>query len=297
MSSTLGRSAKILQSESIQELARGRVQERPADDLLSTADLHQTALQQRADDAGGIDAADLGDLHRGHRLLVGNHRQRFERLHRQLLRRPLVEQAADPLVQLRPRDNLIATGHFDQLQAARAARSGAPAPASAAWTSSFGSVSSNLNSCFCVIGSGDAKTSASTMATRPDVSMVSGVPSSPPFSAGAINASTETSVGLLLVVLFLAHIALMSIVCGSGRTKARPLRFVASSSSFVLRPSSVVPSRPWCSVVLPARLPDPAADAAHLPGADACRHESGRSCRTGTRESASAGSSRAAPGT
>ena len=55
----------------------------------------------------------------GDRLLVGDDRQRLERLHRQLLRRALVEQPAHPLVQVRPRDDLIAAGHLDQLQPAR----------------------------------------------------------------------------------------------------------------------------------------------------------------------------------
>ena len=55
----------------------------------------------------------------GDRLLVGDHRQRLERLHRQLLRRPLVEQLAHPLVQLGARDDLVAAGDLDELQAAR----------------------------------------------------------------------------------------------------------------------------------------------------------------------------------
>ena len=54
------------------------------------------------------------------RLLVGDHRERLERLHRQLLRRPLVEQLAHPLVQLRARHDLVAAGDLDDLQAARA---------------------------------------------------------------------------------------------------------------------------------------------------------------------------------
>ena len=77
------------------------------------------ALQQRREHAGGIDPSHLGDLERGGWLLVGNDRQRFERLHRELLRGPLVEQPPHPLVQLRLRDDLISAGHFDQLQPAR----------------------------------------------------------------------------------------------------------------------------------------------------------------------------------
>ena len=53
---------------------------------------------------------------RGDRLLVGDDRQRLEPLHGQLLRRALVKQPAHPLVQLRPRDDLIAAGDLDDLQ-------------------------------------------------------------------------------------------------------------------------------------------------------------------------------------
>jgi hypothetical protein len=52
-----------------------------------------------------------------YRLLVGDDRERFERLHRQLGRRALVEQLADPLVQLGFRRDLVAPGNFDDLQA------------------------------------------------------------------------------------------------------------------------------------------------------------------------------------
>ncbi len=54
----------------------------------------------------------------GNRLLVGDHRQRFERLHRQLLRAALVEQPAHPFVQIGAGDDLIAAGHFHELQSA-----------------------------------------------------------------------------------------------------------------------------------------------------------------------------------
>ncbi len=50
---------------------------------------------------------------------IGDDRERFERLHRQLLRRALVKQPAHPFVQIRARHDLIAAGDLDQLQAAR----------------------------------------------------------------------------------------------------------------------------------------------------------------------------------
>ena len=70
-------------------------------------------------DAGRVHAADFGDLRRRHRLLVGDDGQRLERLDRQPLRGALVEQPPHPFVQLGTRDDLIAAGDFDQLQAAR----------------------------------------------------------------------------------------------------------------------------------------------------------------------------------
>ena len=111
--------AEIAQAEPLEELARGRVHERPADHLLAADGLDQPALDQRRQDAAAAaDAADLGDLGGGDRLLVGDDRQRLERLHRELLRGPVVEQLAHPLVQLGPGHDLIAAGDFDHLQAA-----------------------------------------------------------------------------------------------------------------------------------------------------------------------------------
>ena len=56
----------------------------------------------------------------GNRLLVSDDGERFERLHRQLLRRALVEQPPHPFVQVRPGDDLVAARHLHQLQSARA---------------------------------------------------------------------------------------------------------------------------------------------------------------------------------
>ena len=98
---------------------RRAVHERPADDRLAADGLDQLALDQRRQHAGAAaDAANLGDLRRRDRLLVGDHRERLERLHRQLLRGPLVEQLSHPLVQLGPRRDLVAARHLDDLQPA-----------------------------------------------------------------------------------------------------------------------------------------------------------------------------------
>ena len=154
---------QIVQAEAIEELARGAVQKRAADHLLAADDLDQMPFDQRAEHAGRVDAANLGNLRRGHRLLVGDHRQRLERRHRQLLRRPLVEQAAHPLVELGARHDLIAAGDLDERQSALRADSPAFSASMAATMSSFGSVSSSLVSVLIVTGSGDAKISASTI--------------------------------------------------------------------------------------------------------------------------------------
>ena len=79
MSSTFGRSAEVVQPEPDQEFLGGRVEKRPADDLLAADDLDQVPLEQRVEHARRVDAADLGDLDRGDRLLVGDDRERFER--------------------------------------------------------------------------------------------------------------------------------------------------------------------------------------------------------------------------
>ena len=111
--------AEIVQAEAIEELARGRVHERAAHHLLAADGLDQMPLDERRQDAAAAaHAADLGDLRRGDRLLVGDDGERFERLHRQLLRRALVEQLAHPFVELGARHHLVAPRDLDDLQPA-----------------------------------------------------------------------------------------------------------------------------------------------------------------------------------
>jgi hypothetical protein len=116
----LGQIVEIVQTKANQKLFRRRVHEWPADDRLATDDLDQMTLEQRVQHPGGVHAANLGDLQRGDRLSIGDDRQRLERLNRQSLRTPLMKQAANPLVQIGARDDLISARHFHQLQAARA---------------------------------------------------------------------------------------------------------------------------------------------------------------------------------
>jgi len=108
------------QPEPLEEFARRGIHERTADDLLPADGLDQFALAERREDAAAArDAADVGDLRRRDRLLVGDDGQRLERLQRQLLRRTLVEQLANPLIQVGPGDNLKAARNLDDLQPAR----------------------------------------------------------------------------------------------------------------------------------------------------------------------------------
>ena len=55
--------AEVVQSEAVEELARRRIHERPADDLLAADGLDQIALDERGQHAAAAGhAADLGDL-------------------------------------------------------------------------------------------------------------------------------------------------------------------------------------------------------------------------------------------
>jgi hypothetical protein len=109
MSSTLGRSPSSLSR---------RVHEGPADDLLAADDLDEMPLEQCIQHARSIDSAHVADLEGSDGLLVSDHRERFQRLHGQLLRAPFVEEAPHPIVQIGPRDDLEATGDLHQLEPA-----------------------------------------------------------------------------------------------------------------------------------------------------------------------------------
>ena len=166
MSSTFGRSVRSFRPNRIRNSRVVAYRNGRPTTCLRPAILIEVALEQRGEHAGRVHAANLGDLRRRDRLLVGDDRQRLERLHRQLLRRPLVEQSPDPLVQLGARDDLVAAGDLDELQAARGARSRPSAPPAPPRRPPSARVSSSLNSVFGVSGSGDAKMSASTIAFR-----------------------------------------------------------------------------------------------------------------------------------
>ena len=116
MSSIFGQVVQVLQAEADQELLRRRVDERPAHHVLAADDLDQVPLEQRRQHARGVDAADLADLERGDRLLVGDHRQRLEAGDGELRRRRSWNSRRTQSLQLGPRDDLVAAGHFHHLQ-------------------------------------------------------------------------------------------------------------------------------------------------------------------------------------
>src|SRR5579862_9909598 len=53
---------QVVQAEAGEELARRAVEKRAADDVLAADDLDEFPFDQRADDAGGLHAADFRDL-------------------------------------------------------------------------------------------------------------------------------------------------------------------------------------------------------------------------------------------
>src|SRR5439155_24725071 len=78
-----GKLARVLEPEVHQEIARGPVEDRAPDHALAPRRDHQFLFHQRVDDAARIDPADLLDFGQRHRLAVGDHGQRFERLLRE----------------------------------------------------------------------------------------------------------------------------------------------------------------------------------------------------------------------
>src|SRR6202158_3680110 len=79
---------QIAQPKSHQKLFRRLVQNRPPHHFLPPRRGNQVLVQQRADHPRSVHSANLRNLRRSHRLLVGNHRQRLQRRHGQPQRRP-----------------------------------------------------------------------------------------------------------------------------------------------------------------------------------------------------------------
>ena len=67
-----GQLVYIVQTEAQQEILAGFVLHGPSDDLLASGGGDEFAIEQRAQDAGRLDAANVGDLRAGDGLLVGD---------------------------------------------------------------------------------------------------------------------------------------------------------------------------------------------------------------------------------
>src|SRR6266704_3658614 len=79
---------QVAQSKPHQEFLRRLVQNRPPHHFLAPRRGNQVLVQQRADHPRSVHPAYLRNLRRRNRLLVGDHRQRFQRRHGQPQRRP-----------------------------------------------------------------------------------------------------------------------------------------------------------------------------------------------------------------
>src|SRR3954468_16744743 len=74
-----GQLAHVVESEAQQEFFGGLIEDRTADDVFASGGGDELAIDERAEDAGCVDAADLADLGRGDRLLVGDDGEGFQR--------------------------------------------------------------------------------------------------------------------------------------------------------------------------------------------------------------------------
>ncbi len=79
-----GELVDVLEAEAQEEVFGGFVEDGAADDLLAAGGGDELAGEQRAEDAGGVDAADLGDFRGGDGLLVGDDGEGFEGLEGEL---------------------------------------------------------------------------------------------------------------------------------------------------------------------------------------------------------------------
>ena len=79
-----GELVDVLEAEAEEEVLGGFVEDGAADDLLAAGGGDELAGEQRAEDAGGVDAADFGDFGGGDGLLVGYDGEGFEGLEGEL---------------------------------------------------------------------------------------------------------------------------------------------------------------------------------------------------------------------
>ena len=234
-----------------------------------------------------VDAANFGDLERRDRLPVGDHRERLERLHRQLLRRALVEQAPHPLVQVRSRDDLVAAGHFDQLQAARAFVVALQLGERRVDRPRSGSDVSSLPIAFRVSGSGEAKISASRIAFSS--ALARRLPASSAAYANGSSAGGARRAPRPSGLLF-----------GLPRLARQPVWLCVARLRHLVVPDLPcrphLPALPFLFVVSHVLPPGRQSGAARRTVATVCRRESVRTSRPGRRAPTSIESSRARRG-
>src|SRR2546422_5163884 len=110
--STLFPYTTLFRSEAQQEFLGCAIKDRPSDHRLAPRSGKQPLLEQGLDHAGAVHAADFVDLWQGYRLLVGDHRESFQRRHGQAQRRPQsFDKLAHHLVVLRLGIELVAAGN------------------------------------------------------------------------------------------------------------------------------------------------------------------------------------------
>ena len=103
---------QLSQSEDLQELFGGSVQERPAEFVGSAHDSHQVAFDQLAKHFARLHAADGFDFRPQHRLPIGHHGQGFHGRGRQPDFRRCGVQPPQPRGELRPRHQLKTARHL-----------------------------------------------------------------------------------------------------------------------------------------------------------------------------------------
>src|SRR5438067_4718247 len=109
----------VTQSEAQQELPRGFIKNRTADDSLASGGSHELAIEQGSDNAAGVHAKNLADLRYGDGLLVADYRQGLERLQRETHRRlQTLGEGADHIVVLRLGSHTVPAGNLADLHSA-----------------------------------------------------------------------------------------------------------------------------------------------------------------------------------
>jgi hypothetical protein len=114
-----GELVDVLEAEAEEEVFGGFVEDGAADDLLAAGGGDELAGEEGAEDAGGVDAADLGDLGGGDGLFVGDDGEGFEGLEGELEGwLEGLDEAADGVVVLGLGGEAEAAGDFADFEAA-----------------------------------------------------------------------------------------------------------------------------------------------------------------------------------